>query len=81
MNDNFISTEICTFEEKYKQIVQQVVQTRTEAGFTQQFLAEWINVDRRKIIEFEKATEYNIPILLKLCNKLSIELELKFKQY
>lgn len=85
MNDIYASTESCTptidFEYNYKQLVQIIVQTRTQAGFSQQFLADWINVDRRKIIEFETALKYDIPILLQLCDKLSIELELNFKQY
>jgi len=48
MNNNLESTDFCA---KYKELVRLIVQTRSEAKFSQQFLAEWIGVDRRKIIE------------------------------
>lgn len=79
MNDILASTVISTFNKKYKEIVRNIIRIRNEAGFTQQYIAEWIEVDRRKIIEFERGEKYDIDLLLKICDKFSIDLELNFK--
>lgn len=67
---------IVQFKEQYNCIVQKIVQARKNAGLSQQFVAEWLNVDRRKIIQFEKANTFDIITLLLYSDKLSIEIEL-----
>jgi DNA-binding XRE family transcriptional regulator len=50
-------------------IIEKVVFLRKQANFSQQFMAEWLNVDRRKIIELEYGN-CTIELLLLYAEKL-----------
>jgi transcriptional regulator with XRE-family HTH domain len=78
MNTENQSTENSTFEAQYKDLVHKIVQVRKDAGFTQEFVSQLCNIERRKIIEFEKANKIDINTLIAISKNFSIELELKF---
>lgn len=62
-------------------ITQKIIECRKESGQTQDDVAQWISVDRRKIIEFEKCEKLNIELLCILAEKFSIELKLNHEQF
>lgn len=81
MNENVqnIVQNVANFKTKYKEIVHELIVIRNKAGFTQQFLAEWLEVDRRKIIAFENLKKVDLEIMLKYADKLSVDIEINFK--
>jgi DNA-binding XRE family transcriptional regulator len=78
--DKFSVQNIVHFKQKYKEVVQEIVQCRVEAGFTQEYIAEWIGVDRRKIIDFEAQKKVDIETLLNYAGIFSIEINLSYKK-
>lgn len=67
------------FKTSYDEVVQGIVQCRKASGQTQGDVAEWIEVDRRRIIDFEKKNKVDIEILCILSDKFGIDLSLTFK--
>ena len=68
---------IVHFKEQYSKIVQELVQIRKSIPMTQMELADWLKVDRRKIIDLENGS-INISLLLQYADKLSIDIKLNF---
>jgi DNA-binding XRE family transcriptional regulator len=66
------------FIEQYKKIVHEIVHIRKSIPMTQAEVADWLKVDRRKIIALENG-EINISLLLDYAEKLSIEINLNYK--
>lgn len=69
---------IVHFKNQYKVIVQEIVRGRKLAGQSQEQMADWIGVDRRKIITMEGLKKVELETLLKCADKLSIDIELRF---
>ena len=67
---------IVQFKQVYKDQVQKLVHIRNEAGVTQEFMADWFGVDRRKIIAFEKLKKINLELLLLYADKFDTEIKL-----
>ena len=68
---------IVHFKEQYEKIVHELVQIRKSIPMTQMELADWLKVDRRKIIDLENGS-INISLLLQYADKLSIDIKLNF---
>lgn len=66
------------FIEQYNKIVQKIVQIRKSIPMTQNEVADWLKVDRRKIIALENG-EINISLLLDYADKLSIEIKMNYE--
>lgn len=64
----------------YREIVTKLIQIRKDAKFSQEFMAEWLNVSRKKINEFENGA-IDFELMINYADKLSVEVELKFKVY
>lgn len=64
-------TNICT---QFNEVVQKLVRIRKEAGLSQQFIAEWLKVDRRKIIALENGKLFDIILLEKYCDRFGLNL-------
>lgn len=73
-----IVPNIVHFKEQYKKIVHELVHIRKQANQNQADMAEWLGVDRRKIIAFEGLKKIDIEILLNYSHKLSVEIKLNF---
>ncbi len=69
---------IVYFNEKFKEIVHNIVQNRKQANLTQDQLSKIINVDRRKIISLE-AGRFDLITLLKASDLLGIKIILSFE--
>lgn len=69
---------IVHFEQKYKDIVRNLVQIRKGIPMTQSQIADWLNVDRRKIMDLENGG-VNILLLLRYADKLSVDIDVNFK--
>lgn len=76
--ENIDVQNIVHFKRVYNEIVQNLVQIRKEIPMTQEQVADWLNVDRRKIINLENGG-INIPLLLTYADKLSIDVKLTFQ--
>jgi DNA-binding XRE family transcriptional regulator len=70
---------IVHFKSKYKDVVRQLIQIRKEAKLSQEFMADWLKVDRRKIISFEGLKKVDLEVLLLYSDKLSVEINIDFK--
>ncbi len=53
--------------------VQQLVDIRKEAGFSQEFIAEWLGVDRRKIMALESGS-LDIELICLYADKLDVDI-------
>lgn len=73
MNENV--TEKLLIHEQCNKIVTELIKIRTNAGFTQQFIADWLGVSRKKINEFENG-KFDFDLMVKYANNLSIELNI-----
>lgn len=78
MNE-YVPNNVLQFKKVYKEIVKELIVIRNQAGFTQQFLAEWLEVDRRKIIAFENLKKVDLETMLKYADKLSVDIKINFK--
>lgn len=74
-----IVPNIVHFKSQYKQIVHELVQIRKQAGQTQADIAEWLGIDRRKIIAFEALKKIDLQTLLIYADKLSTEIKLTYQ--
>lgn len=68
------------FKKVYNEILAECIHRRKEAKLSQDYMAEWLQVDRRKIIEFEKGNG-GVGLLLNYADRLDIEVKLSFKKW
>jgi DNA-binding XRE family transcriptional regulator len=69
---------IVHFKQVYKDVVHELVQIRNQANITQQFMADWLDVDRRKIIAFENLKKVDLETMLKYSDKLSVDIKFNY---
>jgi DNA-binding XRE family transcriptional regulator len=69
---------IVHFKQVYKDVVHELVQIRNQANITQQFMADWLDVDRRKIIAFENLKKVDLENMLKYSDKLSVDIKFNY---
>jgi DNA-binding XRE family transcriptional regulator len=62
------------FIEQYEKLVHEIVQIRKSIPMTQEQVATWLKIDRRKIIALENK-EINVSLLLDYADKLSIDVK------
>jgi DNA-binding XRE family transcriptional regulator len=61
----------------FKDAVKNIVQARADAGFSQEYMAKWIEVDRRKIAAIENGKLFDFELLIKYAEKLSIDFNIQ----
>ena len=59
----------------YQSVVTKLIQERKESKFSQEFMADWLGVSRKKLNEFEKG-KIDYYLLCQYADKLSIDIEL-----
>lgn len=78
MNENVQNIEqnesLSTFKCTYNKIVKQLVENRNSSKVTQDMVAKWLKVDRRKIIDFENLNRFDIELMYNYCNIYGIDL-------
>ena len=62
------------FKKEYQSFVQEIAHNRKESHSSQSDTADWIGVDRRKIIEFETGEKINIELLFLLADKFDVDI-------
>lgn len=67
------------FKKQYERLVQELVQCRMSIPQSQQEISDWLKVDRRRIISFEKAEKYDIELMLKYARIMTVEIQLLFQ--
>ena len=67
---------ITSIIESFNAIVQKIVYIRKQAGFSQYFMADWLEVDRRKIIALEAGENLDIELLFNYAKMLDIDIDL-----
>ena len=60
---------------KCEKIISELIKTRKDAKFTQQFMAKWLGVSRKKLNEFENGC-FDFELMVNYADKLSIDIEL-----
>lgn len=71
-----VQINVQMFKDSYNELLKECIKRRKDAGFTQEFMADWLGVDRRKIMELE-SNKVKVGLLLNYADKLDIEVELK----
>ena len=66
------------FKTAYRELVPKLVQIRKQSGTNIEQMAEWLNVDRRKIMQFESLKKVNLELLLLYGHKLSVDVNFKY---
>lgn len=59
----------------YQSVVTKLIQERKESKFSQEFMADWLGVSRKKLNEFENG-KIDYYLLCQYADKLSIDIEL-----
>lgn len=77
MNDKVQNIEL--FKTLYKELVPKLVQIRKSSGTNIDQMAGWLNVDRRKIMQFEHLKKINLELLLLYGDKLSVDVKINFE--
>lgn len=75
---NKVQSNVQDFKNMYNELLNLVIENRKEAKLSQEFMADWLHVDRRKIMDLEKG-KIDIMLLLECADKLSIETQLIIK--
>lgn len=66
-------TEMLPIYNQINQIVTKLIHIRKDAKFSQQFMADWLKVSRKKLNEFENGS-FDFDLMVSYCDKLSIDL-------
>lgn len=72
------SENLSTFKSTYEKIVKQLIENRNSSKITQDMVAQWLNVDRRKIIDFENLKRFDVELMCNYCDIYGIELYFKY---
>ena len=59
----------------YQSVVAKLIQERKESKFSQEFMADWLGVSRKKLNEFENG-KIDFFLMCHYADKLSIDIEL-----
>ena len=59
----------------YQSVVTKLIQERKESKFSQEFMADWLGVSRKKLNEFENG-KIDFFLMCHYADKLSIDIEL-----
>lgn len=59
----------------YQSVVTKLIQERKESKFSQEFMADWLGVSRKKLNEFERG-KIDFFLMCHYADKLSIDIEL-----
>ena len=70
---------IVHFKRVYKDLVHKLVQARKDSNTNQEQMADWLKVDRRKIMQFEGLNKVNLELLLLYGDKLSVDINFKYE--
>ena len=63
---------------QFNKIVTELIKIRKEAGFTQEFIADWLDISRKKLNEFENG-KFNFDLMVNYCDKLSVDLKINYQ--
>ena len=74
-----VHNNVLDFKAKYKLIVQKLIECRKESGMSGESLAEWLKIDRRKIMAFENLKKVDLETMLKYADKMSIDIKINFE--
>ena len=64
--------------ERCNEIVTALVKLRNEAQISQQFIAVWLCVSRKKLSEFENGS-FDFELMCNYADKLSVEIKITFE--
>ena len=71
-------TNLCNITVTYNQIVKELIENRNSSKATQDMVAGWLNVSRKKLIEFENLKQMDFKLLCNYCDIYGVQLKLKF---
>lgn len=71
---------IAHYKDFFNRMVQKCVQARQSARQTQDDMAKWLGVDRRKIIAIESG-KGDFELLLRYCDKMSIDVKFNYTEF
>jgi hypothetical protein len=70
-----VLTPVQKFQKVYHEIREECVKRRKSSGVSIDFVAEWLKVDRRKIMDLEKG-KVRVGLLLLYADRFDIEVNL-----
>lgn len=62
----------------YNKIVKQLVENRNTSRATQDIVSKWLNVSRKKLIEFENLKGIDIKLMCEYADIYGIEIKLNY---
>lgn len=67
------------FKSQYRELVLKLVEIRKESQTNQDFMPQWLGVDRKRIIRFETIKKIDLELLLLYGDKFSTDIDLMYK--
>ena len=71
-------TNLCNITVTYNKIVKELIENRNSSKATQDVVAGWLNVSRKKLIEFENLKQMDFKLLCSYSDIYGIKLNLKY---
>lgn len=68
------------FNESYRAIVEKIVQNRKQSELTQASMAEWLEISRTTLIDFEAGKKIDFELLLKYGFYMGIDVKLTIEE-
>ena len=67
-----------TINSTYIEIAKQLKKNRNDSGVTIDLVAEWLKVDRRKIIDLENLNRFDLKLMCEYADIYGIEIKLNY---
>lgn len=65
------------FKTQYRKLVQTLIKIRKESKTTQDEVAEWLKIDRKRVNKFETLKRVDIELALLYSDKLTVDVKLE----
>lgn len=73
-------TKTTPLDKQCNEIVTKLIELRKQANFSQQFIAEWLGVSRKKLSEFENG-KFDFKLMKLYADKLSLTINIQYIIY
>lgn len=74
-----LQTNYDRFMDSYNSILQYCIEIRKQAGFSQEFMADWLGTTRKSVVDLENKRHFKVGLILRYADKLSIDVKLTFE--
>jgi len=79
LNTHTLVDKITQFEQTYKAAVENIVQARKQSETTQESMADWLDISRSTLTDFENCKRHDFNLLIKYGYYMGVDIKLNFE--